>query len=117
MPIAEYFERYPAFPDDVPIAPLANISLRKLIFKDVEESLKLFEACKEDGIFLLDLKECNAGEVLLQDAKNLFTINEKLFALGQEELRKHPVNMPTNRFGCVIPRSYAAIKLNEICQV
>jgi isopenicillin N synthase-like dioxygenase len=103
MPTPEYFARYPPFPSDVPVAELAHLSLSKLLENDSVESQRLFEASKKDGLFLLNLKGCDEGEVMIKHTENAFVLNEKLFALGPEELRKHPVTMPTNRFGYVLP--------------
>lgn len=51
------FDDIPPFPNDVPLAPLLRISLRKLISGEKDEIDRLWEACCELGFFYLDLRD------------------------------------------------------------
>ena len=88
MPRAKLFDNLPPFPEDVLVADLPRISLSKLLEHDAHESEELFRACKEVGFFLLDLTESNVGETVLDDAEKAFDLEERIFALSQEELEK-----------------------------
>ena len=94
MPTIKYFEKYPAFPTDVPVVDLRSLSLRKLMAEDKSESNRLFEASKEVGFFLVHLKDSAEGEDMLRHAELAFDLNEKLFETYQGELMKYAVDPP-----------------------
>ena len=103
MPTATYFNKYPPFPKDIPIAHLPRVSLSKLIANNGAESEQLFEACRANGFFLLDLKACDEGEVMLKDAEYAFDVSERVFEIDQEELMKDAFKPPKVLFGYVLP--------------
>ena len=82
MPHFTEFNINPPFPDDVPIAELKCISLTRLRSHDKAESEALFDACKEDGFFLLDLRGDDKGEKILTEAGSLFDVGKTLFDLS-----------------------------------
>ncbi|TAQ85203.1 hypothetical protein B7494_g6471 [Chlorociboria aeruginascens] len=82
------FPNLPAFPLDIPTAPLHRISLRDL-HTSPEESTRFFKSCVDLGFFYLDLRDDPEGEILLQEADKLFTLAPGLFDLGTEELQKY----------------------------
>ena len=60
---------YPApFPDDVPIADLEKISLRKLLENDEAEAQRMFEVCTGSGFFYLDMMDHPMGKKMWEDA-------------------------------------------------
>ncbi|KAL6714194.1 hypothetical protein ACLMJK_008689 [Lecanora helva] len=99
MSRVEAFNNIPPFPQDVPSIPLATLSLVKLITGDASESTQLFEACRETGFFLLDLRRCEQGEDLLCHAQEMFEMNKEIHELDSEELAKHAFNPPSDLFG------------------
>ncbi|KUJ10120.1 oxidoreductase [Mollisia scopiformis] len=92
MPTEKLFAAVPPFPEDIPIARLSILSLERLLAHDVKESAQLFESCKSDGFFLLDLRCNSIGEILIETVEILFEVNKALFEEGPEELKKftHP---------------------------
>ena len=88
-------EGYPAFPDNVPVLPLARLSYAKLLSND--ESKKLFKASTDHGFFLLDLNDTPDGERLLKDVEKTFSIGKSFFASDLEEKKKFQID--TNNIG------------------
>jgi len=82
------FPGLPPFPSNIPIAPLHKLSLAKLKC-DPAESVRLFSSCKDLGFFYLDLRNDDEGEVLMDEASQLFELGPKLYDLGREELSKY----------------------------
>ena len=89
------------FPEDVPVAAFARISLSELRSGNEAASSTLFKACKEDGFFLLDLQDDPQGEDLLDHAGRVFEVGETLFDLPYEVKMKHVMGGPRNIFGQV----------------
>ena len=75
---------YPAFPNDVPTAPLLSISLRDLESGVGEASNRLSQACQDFGFFYLDL-EGDLGEALLREAEELDALQQLFFDIPHEE--------------------------------
>lgn len=82
------FPDLPLFPTDIPTAPLHRLSLSRLR-NDPTESDRFFDSCKDLGFFYLDLRDDEAGQVLLQEASELFGLAPKLYELGRDELQKY----------------------------
>ena len=99
MPTAKYFNKYPPFPDHVPVAHLPRLSLQKLEAKDQVESERLFQACQDMGFFSVDLRGTGEGEAMLKDAERVYDLNEKVFETDQEELMRHAFKPPGCLFG------------------
>jgi isopenicillin N synthase-like dioxygenase len=99
MPTKEYFDRYPTFPSNVPVAELPRLSFAKLQNHDRKESDALFDACRAMGFFLLDFQGCSEGEAFLREAERMFDLNEEVNALDGHELMKYHYNPPHSLFG------------------
>ena len=99
MPTEKYFNKYPAFPDDVPVAQLPLVSFTKLISQDEQESRKLFQACVATGFFLLDFRGTKEGERILSETETLFEMNAKFHAQDYDQKMKHPFNPPHDIMG------------------
>jgi hypothetical protein len=99
MPTQAYFDKYPPFPDDVPVAELRRLSFAKLLAHEESESDSLFEACRSMGFFLLDFQGCPEGEAFLQKAGAMFDLNEEVNALDVDELMKYAYKPPHSLFG------------------
>ena len=78
----------PAFPNDVPTAPLLRLSLSALR-SDPEEAEALFKASKDLGFFYLDMRGDELGEHLLAESDKLFGVGKELFAEGAEKLMNY----------------------------
>ena len=72
------FERYPEFPKDVPTTSMPKTSLKTLKSGNIEEATSLFNASRELGFFLLDLRGESIGQ-------NYFRIL-KLYSTSQKKL-------------------------------
>jgi hypothetical protein len=99
MPTEESFAQSPPFPDDAPIADIPVIFYKGLLSNSSTESEKLFNACREHGFFLLNLRDSEEGEALLKDAESMFKISNATFDLGQDELMKYVCNPPRDLRG------------------
>ncbi|KAF4472530.1 Clavaminate synthase [Fusarium agapanthi] len=95
------------FPDDVPIAPLLCISLKKLLQTDGAEEDRLWQACRDLGFFYIDLRTAQAvdpgsgvcqnsyktqavdGLALLNEAERLFEVQKHVFKLPVEEKQRY----------------------------
>ncbi|KAF2135261.1 uncharacterized protein K452DRAFT_293354 [Aplosporella prunicola CBS 121167] len=73
------------FPDNVPVADLARISLAKLLDDDQDEAALLFEVCKTNGFCYLDLTTHPKGLELIKDA-------EEVHRASKEAFEKTPIN-------------------------
>lgn len=88
----------PRFPSDVPTAPIATISLGKLLDSDDNEAEVALEACRTYGFFYLNLMSTSAGEELLDEAESLHQLSKEVFSQPIEY--KEPfINVPGNIFG------------------
>jgi isopenicillin N synthase-like dioxygenase len=72
-------------------ANLRTIDLGRLQKGDEAEALKLFEACKDDGVFYLDFssEECIK---MMDQVKDLFTVSKRLFELSEEEKMRFDID-------------------------
>ncbi|KAE8360750.1 hypothetical protein BDV27DRAFT_167463 [Aspergillus caelatus] len=99
MPTPRYFAQAPAFPAETPVASLPIISLQKLQSGGSTEGQKLFEACREWGFFLIDLRDFDDGKTLLQDAERMFDLTTELFSLDQAILDQYAYDAPRDLTG------------------
>lgn len=99
MPTERYFNKFPPFPSDVPIAKLPRLSYAKLLARDEAESVALFDASRASGFFLLDFDTCLEGQKFLEHAERMFEINEQVNAMEQDELMKYAYKPPHHLFG------------------
>lgn len=93
----------PPFPDNIPVAPLVTISLRRLLESPANinnaEHQKLFDASKNLGFFYLDMRDTPVGEALLTEADTLFDLAMEFFNLPLEEKRKYDFAVKKIYFG------------------
>ena len=78
-------------PQDLPLARLQVISLRRLLDGDASEAEKLFMACKTSGFLYLDFED--AGHGMEELVKGIFKLDEDLFRLPQDELLRYDVDI------------------------
>ena len=102
MSTTRQLSKFPPFPNDAPILKLPRLSFIKLTGNDDAESQQLYQACREIGFFLLDLRCSNEGEVMLTDVEAIFALNQKIHELDQEELMQHAFKPPKDLFGYVV---------------
>ncbi len=91
------YHNAPAFPDDVPTAPLLRLSFAKLVEGDATEVNRFVRACEDLGFFYLDLS--GPGDAILADADQLFGVGEQLFDLPVEEKQQYDFQHKNSYFG------------------
>ncbi|KAJ5495612.1 oxidoreductase2OG-Fe(II) oxygenase family [Penicillium diatomitis] len=99
MPTEKCFDQAPPFPEDVPKLSIPSISLLNLQNGDSETTKEMYEACQVDGFFILDLSESHEGEILLQNAEQMFELAGEVFALGSEILETFAYQPPHDLTG------------------
>ncbi|KAL4733146.1 hypothetical protein BDV11DRAFT_214313 [Aspergillus similis] len=77
-------------PQDVPVAHLRTVQLSDLLQGDDAEAQKLFEACKMDGFFYLNIK--NIDEHVLEVIDGMFELDKELYDLPDEEKMLYDVD-------------------------
>lgn len=113
MPTEEIFAQSPPFPNDVPTAEIPIISYKALQSNSSSESEKLFDSCREHGVFLLNLRGSEEGEALLKDAESMFKISNATFDLEQNELMRYVSDPPRDLRGYVPKHSKERHKLTS----
>ena len=106
MASTKVFDTYPPFPQDVPTAKIARLSLSKLAAEDGDEASALFEACCSSGFFLLDLQNNPTGESLQQDIEKIFHVAKETMALEVEEKARFKQHPPADLLGQVVQTSW-----------
>lgn len=99
MPTARYFARSPPFPSVVPLASIPTLSFTQLSSNDATKSARLYSACREHGIFQLDLSGLGAGESLLADAERMYELMASTFDLDESILEKYPIQALKSSLG------------------
>lgn len=89
MPTQKCSSRSPPFPSDVPVVDLAKISLQCLQVGESGESKRLYEACRANAFFYLDLAGSGVGEALLKDAEKMYDLAYATFELSEEALQSY----------------------------
>lgn len=69
----------PPFPSDVAAAPIATISLAKILDGDSAEAALALEACRTHGFFYLDLTTTPIGRDLINDSEDLQHLAKQIF--------------------------------------
>ena len=85
MASQKLFQQYPPFPEDIDTFEVPRFSLAKLSSGDQAQSEELFHTCCNFGFFLLDLKDDEAGERLLEEIEFFFGTAKEVFNLKVEE--------------------------------
>lgn len=101
MLTSKYFKECTKFPPDIPITDIPTISYLDLLGNSGEESKNLYEACREQWFFFLDLRNSKDGKRLLKDAETMYDVSVDIFNLGPEALMDYKLNMPKDLSGCV----------------
>ncbi|CZR59440.1 related to gibberellin 20-oxidase [Phialocephala subalpina] len=99
MPTKAYFDKYPPFPDDIPVAQLTRIHLSKLLANEKTESDAFFSASRKLGFFLLDFEGSEEGEAFLKNAEIMFDINKEVNETDVDEMMKYAYRPPHSLFG------------------
>ena len=89
------FPGLPPFPTDVESINLPILDWGKLLARDESESEGLFAACKDHGMFQLDLRNTETGPLLLEDVDRLFSFTKDLFEVSLEEKEKYKMSAKT----------------------
>lgn len=89
-------------------AQITEVSLQQLEMGDKTETSKLLAACREDGVFYLNLRDHeNHDGPLLSVSTEIFNLSKELFELPLEEKMNYDIdkagNMKVN--GYVIPQA------------
>lgn len=90
---------FPPFPSDLPHAPIAVISSRKLQSGDAATSKTILTACQTHGFFYLDLRDSPSGLSLLASADSLYELSTKVFSLPLSEKLTYRFQPPASLFG------------------
>jgi hypothetical protein len=93
------FQGIPAFPDNVPIAPVCTVSLVRLRSGDGGTAKNLLSACQELGFFLLDLRGDALGESLIDDIDQLFDATKDIMNLPQDVKKEYLHDIPRSFLG------------------
>jgi hypothetical protein len=93
------FQGIPAFPDNVPIAPVCTVSLASLRSGDGGTAKNLLSACQELGFFLLDLRGDALGESLIDDIDQLFDATKDIMNLPQDVKKEYLHDIPRSFLG------------------
>ncbi|KAK7423054.1 hypothetical protein QQZ08_009221 [Neonectria magnoliae] len=106
MASEKLFENAPPFPDDIPTAQIASVSLVGLRTGDEATARTLLESCKTLGFFLLDLRGDALGEELVGEIDHLLgSVGKEVMALPEDVKRQYHVD---------IPRSFEGFKLRGV---
>lgn len=92
-------DELPPFPEDVPTAPIAAISLPKLLANDDAECQRVLQACQGHGFFYLDMRDCSEGEALLDEAEQLHEVAKGAFDHPFEEKNKYALQKGVSLWG------------------
>ncbi|KAI9844815.1 MAG: hypothetical protein M1837_005233 [Sclerophora amabilis] len=95
MTIEEDFPGLPPFPKDVKTFPVPILSWGKLLAEDKIESERMFEACKDQGVFQLNLGDTPKGRDLLADVDDVFSVSKDLFNVDVEEKERYKMSAKT----------------------
>jgi hypothetical protein len=93
------FQGIPAFPDNVPIAPVCTASLASLRSGDGRTAKNLLSACQELGFFLLDLRGDALGESLIDDIDQLFDATKDIMNLPRDVKKEYLHDIPRSFLG------------------
>jgi isopenicillin N synthase-like dioxygenase len=92
-------DNLPPFPDNVHTAPIASVSLSKLLANDNGEGQKVLEACRTHGFFYLDMRDCSEGQALLDESEQLLQLATRAFQPPLEEKQKFALKKGVSLYG------------------
>lgn len=93
------FGAIPAFPDDVPTAPMHTIALAGLSSGDQSAAKSVLDACQELGFFLLDLRGDALGDTMINEIDSLFGAGKDIMHLPNEVKDKYQHDLPKSFLG------------------
>lgn len=99
MASEKLFEAIPAFPENVPIAPVHTVSLASLLSGDATAARSVLDACQELGFFLLDLRGDALGNTVINEIDSLFGAGQDIMNLPAEVKEKYPHDLPKSFLG------------------
>lgn len=99
MPTEKYFSQCPEFPSDSPIADIPKISYHGIETGAKADVDSLWDACRNYGFFLLDLRGSLQGEALIKKAEENFDLTGTTLHLPQAELDRFAYNPPKDLVG------------------
>ncbi len=79
----------------LPAANLETISFEALRSGDEAEAIKLFDACRKDGIFYLDM--LGTAPNVLEAVEDVYDLEEAIFRLSEEELMRFDIDRLSSR--------------------
>ena len=94
-----YFEDLPPFPDDIPVAPIARISLTKLLASDPTESAAVLHATRTAGFFYLDMRNDKSGENILTESESLVSLASTAFKAPMAAKEEYALVKGVSLFG------------------
>jgi isopenicillin N synthase-like dioxygenase len=103
----------PPFPENVPIAPIASISLEKILSGDNDEGAAALEACRTHGFFYLKLTSNNIGQDLLSDSEDLLGLSHRAFDHPNSEKDPYELIKGVSLFGYKKPGTVKATDPNQ----
>ena len=92
MPTQDFFDRFPPFPEGLPVLDLPRLSYGKLIQGDNAETDALWDACVDEGFFLLDLGDAPGGPDLLEDLVKVYDIGRSFFDQDLDTKKEFKLN-------------------------
>ena len=115
MPTSKYFSGHPRFPTDptFSVADIPTLSLQQLQSGSDRESLRLYDACRQHGFMLLDLKDSPEGKALLHHAELMFGLIETTLGLDQHVLNRYACDAPRDLTGYVVSYPTLAGTIND----
>lgn len=102
MPPSSYFRQWPEFPSNVLVADMSRISFKNLQSSDSNESARMFEACRNQGHFLLDLRDSNDGETLSSEAGSMMDVGRETLDLDRKILDSFMYKPPNRMVGYAV---------------
>ncbi|KAF7950999.1 uncharacterized protein EAE97_002551 [Botrytis byssoidea] len=99
MPPSSYFKQWPEFPSNVPVAYMSRISFKNLQSNNFNESARMFDACRDQGHFLLDLRDSNNGETLSSEAGSMMDVGRETLDLDRKILDSFMYKPPKRMVG------------------
>ena len=93
------FAGIPPFPDDIPTMPMYTVSLGDLCARDERAAHTMFTACQELGFFLLDLRQSELGESMIQEIDSLFVVGKEIMSLPEDIKEQYLHDMPRSFLG------------------
>ncbi|KXH62212.1 hypothetical protein CSAL01_10597 [Colletotrichum salicis] len=106
MASEKLFENIPPFPNDIPTASIASVSLAGLRAKDGTTAQNLLKACQTLGFFLLDLREDPVGEELVTEI-------DQLMGDVVRDIMNLPIDV-RKQYHVDVPRSFEGFKLRGV---